>query len=117
METDAMIVNSRSTVDANKAVVTNWFEGLSGERELDYSLIASDVINHTASALGLRDGAENFKRVMEIVQGAAPDQKWNVQELIAEGDLVACPATWSGTNRGIFLGVPAPNRPFSFHHR
>src|SRR5260370_36691765 len=106
METDALTANSRSAVDANKAVVTNWFEGLSGERELDYALIASDVVNHTASALGLRDGAENFKRVMEIVQVAAPDQKWNVQELIAEGDLVACRVTWSATHRGIFIGVP-----------
>src|SRR5712691_8722809 len=97
METDTMIVNSRSTVDANKAVITNWFEGLSGERELDYALIASDVVNHTASALGLRDGAENFRRVMGIVQVAAPDQKWKIQRLIAEGDLVACRVTWSGT--------------------
>ncbi len=116
METAAMIVNSRSTVDANKAVVTNWFEGLSGERELDYALIASDVVNHTASALGLRDGAENFKRVMEIVQVAAPDQKWKVQGLIAEGDLVACRVTWSGTHRGPFLGVPGTNRTFSVEH-
>jgi steroid delta-isomerase-like uncharacterized protein len=116
MEIDAMIVNSQSTVDANKAVITNWFEGLSGERELDYELVASDVVNHTASAMGLRDGAENFKRVMEIVQVAAPDQKWKVQELIAEGDLVACRVTWSGTHRGSFIGVPGTNRPFSVEH-
>ncbi len=116
MEIDAMIANSRSTVDANKAVITNWFEGLSAERELDYALIDSDVVNHTASALGLRDGAENFKRVMEIVKAAAPDQKWKVQELIAEGDLVACRITWSGTHRGPFLGVLATDRPFSVEH-
>ncbi len=110
-----MIVN-RSMVDANKTVITNWFEGLSGERELDYALVASDVVNHTASALGLRDGTDNFKRVMEIVQAAAPDQKWQVKELIAEGDLVACRVTWSGTHRGPFLGVLATDRPFSVEH-
>src|SRR5260370_30045330 len=113
METDAMIVNSRSTVDANKAVVTNWFDGLSGQRELDYALIASDVVNHTASALGLRDGAENFKRVMEIVQVAAPDQKCKVQGLIAEGDLVAWRVTWSGTHQEPRLVGPETTRPFS----
>lgn len=111
-----MIVNSRSAVDAKKAVITNWFDGLSGERELDYALVASDVVNHTASALGLRDGAENFKRVMEIVQAAAPDQKWKVHAVIAEGDLVVCRVTWSGTHSGTFLGVPATNRPFSVEH-
>src|SRR5260370_18820109 len=116
MEIDAMIANGRSTVDATKAVITNWFEGLSAERELEYALIASDVVNHTASALGLRDGAENFKRVMEIVKAAAPDQKWKVQELIAEGDLVACRITWSGTHRAPFLDVLATDRPFSLSH-
>src|SRR5713101_3402445 len=106
-----MIVN-RSMVDANKTVITNWFEGLSGERELDYALVASDVVNHTASALGLRDGTDNFKRVMEIVQAAAPDQKWQVKELIAEGDLVACRVTWSSTHRGRFLGDEFFTLPF-----
>src|SRR5713226_5339533 len=94
----------------------NWFEGLSGERELEYVLVASDATNHTASALVLLDGAENFKRVMEIVHVSAPDQKWKVQGLIAEGDLVACRVTWSGTHRGFFIGVPGTNRPFSVEH-
>src|SRR5260370_41834907 len=53
---------------------------------------------------------------MEIVQVAAPDQKWKVRGLIAEVDLVACRLTCSGTHRGPFLGVPGTNRPFSVEH-
>jgi predicted ester cyclase len=39
-----------------------------------------------------------------------------MQALIAEGDLVACRVTWSGTHRGSFLGVAATNLPFSVEH-
>lgn len=110
-----MIDSSRSKLNANKEVIKTWFEALGGDRDLDYSLVASDVVNHTAPP-ALRDGAENFKRVMEIVQVAAPDQKWKMHALIAEGDLVACRVTWSGTQRGSFLAVPATNLPFSVEH-
>jgi predicted ester cyclase len=108
--------NSPSELDSNKAVITTLFEALGGGRGIDYASVAPDVINHTASSLGLRDGAENFKRVMEIVQAVDADQKWKMQALIAEGDLVACRVTWSGTHRGSFLGVAATNLPFSVEH-
>jgi predicted ester cyclase len=36
---------------------------------------------------------------------AFPDQKWTIEELIAEGDKVVNRFTWRGTHRGDFLGI------------
>jgi steroid delta-isomerase-like uncharacterized protein len=37
---------------------------------------------------------------------AFPDQKWTIEELIAEGDKVVNRFTWHGTHQGDFLGIP-----------
>jgi predicted ester cyclase len=36
---------------------------------------------------------------------AFPDQKWTIEELIAEGDKVVNRFTWRGTHQGNFLGI------------
>ncbi|MCP9819604.1 ester cyclase [Synechococcus sp. Cruz-9H2] len=41
---------------------------------------------------------------------AFPDMHWTVHEQIAEGDKVVSRFEWTGTHRGLFLGVPATDQ-------
>jgi steroid delta-isomerase-like uncharacterized protein len=46
---------------------------------------------------------------------AFPDSRLTLNDVIAEGDKVACRLTIEGTHRGEFLGVPATEKRAVFH--
>ena len=62
-------------------------------------------------------GLDLFRRAIES-HPRRLDSRWSVLALIAEGDLIACHARWSGTYQGtVFRGVPTPRGcRFSVEH-
>jgi steroid delta-isomerase-like uncharacterized protein len=60
---------------------------------------------------GQGPGLEGLKAVLRGMRTGFPDMHWSVEEQIAEGDKVVTRFQWTGTHRGIFLGVPATGRP------
>ena len=62
---------------------------------------------------GQGPGLEGLKDVLRGLRSAFPDMHWSVQEQIVEGDKVLSRFEWKGTHRGLFLGVPATDRPVS----
>lgn len=58
-----------------------------------------------------RDGVRQFFTAM---LAAFPDLKVNIDDMIAEGDKVAVRATWTGTHKGEFMGVPGTGNQVSF---
>lgn len=85
--------------------------------ELD-ALIHPDIVNHALpTGADLRVGRENFKRLATMVRSAAPDQRFDVEDVIAQGDKVAIRCRWTGTHQGPFRGVgPDRQGPFSVEH-
>lgn len=49
---------------------------------------------------------EGVKQFYDLVFSAFPDTKVTFEELLAEGDEVACRYTFRATHRGDFLGIP-----------
>ena len=43
---------------------------------------------------------------MDTLVSAFPDCKYNAEDVIAEGDKVACRYSFTGTNKGTFMGIP-----------
>jgi predicted ester cyclase len=41
---------------------------------------------------------------------AFPDMRWTIEEQIADGDKVLTRFVWTGTHKGEFFGIPAPER-------
>ena len=59
---------------------------------------------------GQGPGVEGLKDVLRGMHESFPDMKWVVEEQIESEDKVVSRFTWTGTQRGPFLGVPATGR-------
>jgi len=64
-------------------------------------LMAEDVVNH-----GFRAGRERVAAVLQSLIQAFPDQRGEIVDLIAVGEVVACRITMTGTHEG------TPDFPF-----
>jgi predicted ester cyclase len=96
------------SLEANKALARRiWEEVLNGRNpRLADELIAPDAVEHeTAPGINPR-GPEGLKAVVAMLSTGFPDYHFAVDQLIAEGDKVAAQTTFSGTHRGLFMGVP-----------
>ncbi len=81
-------------------------------------VIAEDLVNH--AAVPEAQGLAGLKRVLEKVFEASPDQRYTLEDMIAEGDRVVCRVTLEGTNTGPLpfanVGVTPTGRRFKTEH-
>lgn len=59
---------------------------------------------------GQGPGLAGLKEVLRGLRAAFPDMHWSIEEQIEQEDKVVTRFEWTGSHRGIFLGVPATNR-------
>src|SRR5215204_4767351 len=100
-----------SNTETNKQIVRRFLEaGLNG-RDLGVldQVFASDFHWH-GNSLGEVAGLENFKQVIAPLFAAFPDMTIEVEDLIAEGDKVACRFTAHATHTGDLMGIPATGK-------
>jgi steroid delta-isomerase-like uncharacterized protein len=50
-------------------------------------------------------GPDTLKSIVSQLRSAFPDLQVTIDEMIAEGDMVAARTTWTGTHRGNFQGI------------
>ena len=95
--------------EENKALFRRAYEELWNRGNLSVAdeLIAPDFINHAASA-GSNRGPESMRWLAAMLRSAFPDLHFTIEELVAEGDIVAGRLTMSGTNEGPLVGMPPP---------
>jgi len=101
---------SNQVLEKNKAVVRRLFEEALCQANWDLfeQIHAKDFVVHRAK----RDAtlAEDLEAAKEWTQ-AFPDGKCEVNQLIAEGDMVAVRWSAQGTNTGTGNGLPATGKP------
>jgi len=51
-----------------------------------------------------------FKEFVKTVVGAFPDSKFAIDDLLADGDKVIYRNTYSGTQKGEMMGIPATGK-------
>jgi steroid delta-isomerase-like uncharacterized protein len=64
---------------------------------------------------GQRQGRQGLKDVIGMLRAAFPDIHWVVDETVAADDKVVSRFTWTGTHRGLFMGIPATNNRVTVH--
>ncbi len=103
--------------EENKAVIRRLFDEVYNGQNLDVleELVAQDVFNHSAVP-DYQRGIEGFRHVMEWGYALTPDGRYELTDMIAEGDMVACRVTVSGTQEGELFGIPPTGKSFSAEH-
>ena len=103
------------SVELNKATIRRMVEKLFNRGNINRvgEFWATDFIEHEVLPPGIPAGPEGTKQMIGMMHTAFPDFKATINELIAEGDLVAIRMTWTGTHKGEFMGMPATGKGFS----
>jgi steroid delta-isomerase-like uncharacterized protein len=118
-----LITTAQTTNDtkANQDVVRHFFESLNrGDMQAALSDLAEDTKN-----FGRPVGREGFRLVLEDIYGTFPDERYEIQEMIAQGDSVVVRCKVSGTHRGtgkrpvnggMLVGVPPTGKHYEVQH-
>jgi steroid delta-isomerase-like uncharacterized protein len=95
--------------EANKALIRAHYDstGNAYRPSVIDRQVAADFVDHAQPDAG---GPEAVKAQARALRAAFPDLSVTIEDLVAEGDLVAVRATWRGTHQGSFRGVPPIGR-------
>ena len=95
----------------NATIVRRFTEEVITQGDMDSAaqFVWEDVVEQVPFP-GQGPGLEGLKDVLRGMRAAFPDLVFAVQEQISESDKVASRFEWTGTHKGMFLGVPATGR-------
>jgi steroid delta-isomerase-like uncharacterized protein len=98
-------------LEANKDVVRRFYDEAINDRDLDaIDRLLTEDFEHDGEVRG-REGQR--PAVAAFLNGFS-DLEHSIDQILAEGDLVAARQTWSGTHDGEFAGIAATGRHVSF---
>jgi steroid delta-isomerase-like uncharacterized protein len=96
---------------ANKKVIQAFMDDVLNEGRLER---ANDLVKEDFVELdplpGQEQGREGLKAVVHALRVAFPDMHWVQKEMVAEDQKVVTRFVWTGTHRGVFLGIPATGK-------
>jgi steroid delta-isomerase-like uncharacterized protein len=101
-----------TTAEANKLVMRRFTEFINTASEkLAVELISPDAIFHVPGRPEPMRGPTGYLAIIGMMREGFPDIQWTLEEMIAEGDMVAARFTMRGTHQGSFFGVPPTGKP------
>lgn len=75
------------------------------------SLMRDDYIQHNPL---VGQGSKGFQDFFEAWFEASPDFRFELKQIVSEGDKVWVYGTYSGTHQGDWLGIPATGNAYKF---
>lgn len=96
------------STEQNKALARRFFDEVCNARKLE---VANELFSagHTYTdpgVPGIPAGPEGQKQLISTYQTAFPDARWQVEDMVAEGDKVVTRWTGRGTHKGVLQGNP-----------
>ena len=94
------------STEENKALIRKNIE-LIAKKDLDaaFAQISPDFVDHELQP-GMALGVAGTRQFFNMLLAAFPDMESTVEQVLAEGDMVATRMTIRGTQSGPFLGIP-----------
>ena len=83
------------------------------DEALSEELVASDAAFYTPASPEPLYGGKGYLSVVKWMRGGFSDVQWRLEEMVAEGNVVAVRWQLTGTHDGEFLGVPPTGRKIS----
>lgn len=105
------------SAEENKAVIRRWIEAFNERAlEAEADLLAEGFVAHVPAPPGPLDleGLEAWRLFTAPFVEAFPDLRLTVQDIMAEGDMVAARVAFRGTHRGEFQGIPPTDKEVNF---
>lgn len=95
--------------EANKALIRAHYESAANayKPSVIERQVAADFVDHSHPDIA---GPEGVKLQVKALRAAFPDLAVTLEDIVAEGELVAVRSTWRGTHQGAFRGVPPIGR-------
>jgi steroid delta-isomerase-like uncharacterized protein len=94
----------------NKAIMQRLIEGFNtGNLSVYDELVAPDFVDQTAPP-DTPATREAWKQKAAMFRNAFPDIQVNIEQLVAEGDLVTTHTMARGTHQGELMGIPASGK-------
>jgi predicted ester cyclase len=75
--------------------------------------VTDDFVN-TEAPPGTPPGPDGLVGMLRMLHRAFSDQRWEIHQVISEGDTVVVHCTHHGRHTGEFFGVPATGRTFAY---
>ena len=96
------------SLEQNKATARRWSEELWGRGNLAVAdeIIAPDYVRHDPGDPFPARGPEDVKRLVAMLRTMLPDLRIEVEEIVAEGELVVSRYTTTATDTRGFMGKP-----------
>lgn len=69
------------------------------------AIIHPEFFDHT-NPPGMQRGLEGHNAIVRLFRAAFPDQWWQIEDLLADGDKVIARTTMTATHTGDFFGIP-----------
>ena|SRR5947209_283850 len=95
-----------------KAIAMSLAHDVFSKDDLDTfeGLFAEDYVNHNIPVPSIPGTKDGFRELVKATRAAFPDVVVHVDDVIAEGDMVAFHDHVAATSRGAFFGVPPSGR-------
>jgi steroid delta-isomerase-like uncharacterized protein len=103
------------SVEQDKALVRQFIDEIfnRGNMSMVDELFAADFVEHEELPPGIPRDREGVIQLTSMLRSAFPDFKATIDDMIAEGDKVVIRQTWSGTQKGEFMGIPPTGKSVS----
>lgn len=97
-----------ASAESNKAHLVRFYDEVINQGNVNAvdELMAPDFIHHGETLFPRIEGSEPIKAGVMGVKNAYPDGHTDVEDMVAEGDVVVCRLSWRGTHQGPFMGIP-----------
>jgi predicted ester cyclase len=94
------------STESNKALVRHLVDEVQNRGNIAAmdEIAAPTFVNHSAPP-GMSSDREGVKQITLLFRQAFPDGVMTVEDMLAEGDLVATHKTFRGTHQGPFMGL------------
>ena len=90
----------------NKQIMPRFVEFINTSSEkLAVELVSPDAVFHVPGRPEPVRGPSGYLEIIGMMRGGFPDIQWSLEEMIAEGDMVAARFTMRGTHERAFFGV------------
>jgi steroid delta-isomerase-like uncharacterized protein len=99
--------------EENKEIVRRMIEEVfnKGDLEVVDDLVAPNYVYHFPGREDIK-GSEELKQFAMMIRTAFPDFHITIDDMVAEGDEVACRYTYLGTHKGEFVGIAPTGKQF-----